>query len=67
MKSVATGCKEEDVDEQSGYWDSFSAGDIYMEDSGWRKDYEAEEQARARRKREKYKVGSTKLLADGSS
>lgn len=27
-----------------------------MEDSGWRKDYEAEEQARARRKREKYKA-----------
>lgn len=58
IKSVATGCKEEEVEDQTEDGDSFPMGDTYMytEESSGRKDYEAEQQAKAKTRQEKYKA-----------
>lgn len=55
---MPTGCKEEEVEDQTEDGDSFPMGDtyMYMEESSGLENYEAEQQAKAKTRQEKYKA-----------
>ena len=72
-KGLNTGYSDEENEDQGiEGWDGFRAQTMEMKDymceaERWRKEYEAEKQAKVKRRQKKYQVGWTKSLADHSS
>lgn len=72
-KGLDTGYSDEENEDQGiEGWDGFRAQTTEMKDymceaERWRKEHEAEKQAKVKRRQKKYQVGWTKSLADHSS